>query len=285
MTSSRKRTACCERLRQLEQLGLLLSFEHQLPGHQPSEVEIEQCAIELECPVMDLPDGQTLFVVWVSLWAERPGVRLYDFRFEPPWRDHAFRRLPNFADSHIGEYYRLPGGLEYPRAEVLNLNFLKEGWRLPSTRVEGALCALSATPIPQEYRHGASIPVGLKFFGKSGQQLAGASVALWADRWREPAVIGPSATLSVAADVAEPSDAELSPRSSLYEGPPPALTVCERSRAEYIRTRRPCGFRMTWGERGNTLSDGPVTFGAGSPDPQDRAVAAVAPGRSVRSRG
>jgi hypothetical protein len=182
MTYSRDRKACSERLRQLERLGLLLSFEHQLHCHQQSEVEIEQCASELECPVMDLPDEQTLFVVWVSLWAERPGIRLYDFRFEPPWRDQAFLRLPNFANSHIGDYYRLPGGLEYPRAVVLNLNFLKEGWRLPNTRVEGALCALSATPIPAEYRHGASIPVGLRFFDRAGQQLAETRGTLWADR-------------------------------------------------------------------------------------------------------
>ncbi len=182
MLSSRRQNARLERLRQLERLGFSMPFEFSLLNNRPLEVEIDQCANEEECPVIDLPDNRTLFVVWVSLWAERPGVRLYDFRFDPPWRDRAFLRLPNFADSHIGDYYRLPDGLEYPRAEVLNLNFLKAGWRLPNTRVEGVLCALSATPIPQEYQHGASIPIGLKFFDRAGQQMAETTVSLWTDR-------------------------------------------------------------------------------------------------------
>lgn len=101
--------------------------------------------------------GQTLFVVWVSLWAERPGVRVYDFRFEPPWPDRDFRVLPTFADSHFADQYALPGGLEFAREDVLNLNLGKSGWRLPSTRAEGVLCALSGTPIPKKYKHGASI--------------------------------------------------------------------------------------------------------------------------------
>src|SRR6266478_3988074 len=203
-----------ERLCHLQRLGLSMPFEFK---SRPSEVEVEQSGSALECPIVDLRDGHTLYVVWLSLWATRPGVRLYDFRFEPPWRDHGFLRLPNFADSHMGEYYLLPDGLEYPREDVLNFNFLKAGWRLPSARVDGALCALSATPIPQEYPHGASIPVGVKFFGKSGQQLAAASLVLWAGRWREPAVTRPSAKPHVAVDESDPSIAARPFRSSLYD--------------------------------------------------------------------
>lgn len=64
-------------------------------------------------------------------------------------------------------------------------------------------------------------------------------------------------------------------RSSLYQpsrwgadsqGPAPALTVCERSRAEYLRSSRPCGSRITWGEREYSVRS-PVTFVAGPPDP------------------
>src|SRR6266436_2922375 len=206
-----------ERLCDLERLGFSMPFEYSLLNSRPSEVEVEQSASELECPIVDLRDGHTLYVVWLSLWATRPGVRLYDFRLEPPWRDQGFLRLPNFADSHIGDYYRLPDGLEYPRGDVLNLNFLRAGWRLPSTCVEGALCALSATPIPPEYRHGASIPVGVKFFGRSGQQLAAASLLLWADRRREPAVTRPSAKPTVAVEESDPGVATRSFRSSLYD--------------------------------------------------------------------
>jgi hypothetical protein len=121
------------------------------------------------------------------------------------------------ADSHVGEYYRLPNGLEYPREDVLNLNFLKTGWCLPCTRVEGVLCALSATPIPQEYRHAASITVGVKFFGRSGRQLAATSVVLWADRWHQRAVIRASTKPTVAGDEADPGATGRPPRSSLFD--------------------------------------------------------------------
>ena len=193
-------------------IPLLLSFEHQPLGHQSSEVEVDQCASELDCNLIDLPDKQTLYVVWVSLWSARPGVRLFDFRFEPPWRDHGFVGLPKFADSHVGVYYCLPGGLEYPREDVLNVNFGKAGWRLSSTRVEGVLCALSNTPIPEEYPHGATIPVAVTFFDRAGRQLAEATVTLWADRLthcRQKA----QQTSNAAAEsgIGQP------PRSSLYD--------------------------------------------------------------------
>ena len=58
-----------------------MPFEFHLLNSRPCEVIVEQCASELDCPVIELPDEQTLFVVWLDVWAERPGVRLYDFRF------------------------------------------------------------------------------------------------------------------------------------------------------------------------------------------------------------
>ena len=166
---------------------------------------------------IDLQDGRTLYVVWLSLVAERPRVHLYDYRFEPPWPDRNFERLPNFIESCIGEAYVLPNDLTYPRVDGLNSRFGKTGWRLPCTRVEGVLCALSATPIPEECRDGASITVGLKFFGRSGQQLAATSVVHWADRWVEPAVTRPAAEPPVAVDVADATVAARPRRSTLYD--------------------------------------------------------------------
>ena len=203
MLPDQERNLYLQRLRQLERLGLAMPFEYHLLNSRPCEIEVEQCAIELDCPVIDLPDEQTLFVVWVSLWAQRPDVRLYDFRFEPPWPDRNFQMLPNFAESCVGEAYVLPNQLSYPRADILNFRFGKTGWRLPSTRVEGVLCALSGTPIPREYQHGASIPVEVKFFGKSGQQLASTSVVLWADRWDERTVTRSTAKPAAAVDEAD----------------------------------------------------------------------------------
>jgi len=182
MCFDKKSKIYAERLRQLERLGLVMPSEYQLLDARPSEVAVEQSERELFCPLIDLPDGKTLYVVWVSLWAARPGVRLYYYRLEPPWRDHGLLKLPSFADSHVGEQYRLPGELELPRATVLNLNFCKTGWPLPSTRVEGVLCTWSATPIPKQFRHGAMIPVTVRLFDRGGQQLAETTVTLCVDR-------------------------------------------------------------------------------------------------------
>jgi hypothetical protein len=134
-------------------------------------------------------------------------------------------RMPSFADSHVGVYYCLPGGLEYPREDVLNVNFLKAGWRLPSIRVEGVLCALSDTPIPKGYKHGALIPVTVRFFDRAGQQLAEAKVTFWADRLThhrqkvQHTAQGRTAKPQSATNAAAKSATAQVPRSGLY-GPP-----------------------------------------------------------------
>jgi hypothetical protein len=241
MHCPQRRKFYADRMRQLTRLGLTMPFEFGSGDHQTSQVVVEQAAPDIECPIIDLQDGRTLYVVWLSLVAERPGVHIYDFRFEPPWPDRNFEMLPSFADSCIGEAYVLPNQLEYTRADILNFRFVKTGWRLPCTRVEGVLCALSATPIPEEFKHGTTVPVGVKFFGKSGLQLAAASVSLWADRWHEPAVTRPTVKPLVAVDGADPGVAVRPRRSSLYgpgggevvlaadqrgeEGSPPAAMV------------------------------------------------------------
>lgn len=182
-----------------------------------SRLPYEQCGPDIENPIVDLRDGRTLYVVWLSFVAQIPGVYLYDYLFEPPWPDSNFEQLPEFTESCVGQAYILPNQLDYAREDILNFRFGRTGWRLPCTRIEGVLCALSATSIPQEFKHGASIPVGLKFFGRSGQQLAAASVVLWADRWREPAVARPSTKPPVAMHKLGPSIAAGPSRSGLYE--------------------------------------------------------------------
>jgi hypothetical protein len=171
-----------ERLEQLIRLGLVMPPEYGGLKKPVPLLTVEQAAHDIECPIMDLPDGRTLYVIWLSLVAESPGTRLDCYRIEPPWPDSNFETLPRFEDSHVGEYYKLPGGLEFPREDILNFNFVKSGWRLPGNRVEGLLCAVSTTPIPDEFKHGATIPVTVRFFKKTGQQLGAVTTYLWADR-------------------------------------------------------------------------------------------------------
>jgi hypothetical protein len=170
-TPGQKRKNYADRLQELNRLGLAAPLEYSLVSNQATEIMVEQAAAEIECPITDLQDGRTLYVVWLSLVPERPGVTLFDFRFFPPWSDCGFTSLPSFEDSHEGRAYILPGGLAFPREHVLNLHFLKSGWRLPCTRVEGVIAALSNTPIPKHYEHGDTIPIGVEFFGRSGRQL------------------------------------------------------------------------------------------------------------------
>ncbi len=181
MATNQQRKLYAERLRQLGQLGYTMPCEYHLLNSRPSEAVVEQCGSPVECPVFDLQEQGTLFLVWLSLAAGRPGVCLYDFRFVPPWPDQKFQTLP-IKDCFRGGAYVLPNKWEFPREQVLNLRFGKTGWRLPCTPVEGLLCGLSATPIPPEYRYGAEIPVKVEFFGKSGRRLAETVSTLWVDR-------------------------------------------------------------------------------------------------------
>ncbi len=169
------------RMRQLAQLGFGPASVHELTNSQPSEALVEQCAFPTECLALDLVDQGTLFMPWLSVAAGRPGARLYDFRFVPPWPNNEFQTLTT-TESCRGEAYVLPNGWEFPREDILNFRFGKTGWRLPLTPVEGWLCAYSATPIPPEYKYGAFIDLRIEFFGKFGCQLAQTISTLMVDR-------------------------------------------------------------------------------------------------------
>jgi hypothetical protein len=221
MVWNQKRKFHESRLRELKQLGLALPIAIDRIDNRPSEILVEQAASYFICTITDLPDGRTEYFIWLSLVAARPGTRLHHFRIEPPWPDSNFEPLPSFEASHFGEYYVLPGGLDCPREDVLNFHFGKNGWRLPSTRIEGVLCGISRTPIPEAFHHGALIPVGVRFFDRDGQPLAGATVHLWADRWshrsqgsRSVPADAPSAEPGVLSNVAA-SDESLRRRSIL----------------------------------------------------------------------
>jgi hypothetical protein len=182
MSGTQRTRFLADRLHQLTRLGLQMPPEYRGLKTPIPAITVEQAAHETECPIMDLPDGRTLYVIWLSLVAESPGTRLDYYRVEPPWPDSNFESLPSFKESHVGEYYKLPGGLDFPRGDILNFNFVNSGWRLPGNRVEGLLCAVSTTPIPDEFKHGATIPVSVRFFNRTGQQLAATTANLWADR-------------------------------------------------------------------------------------------------------
>ena len=85
--------------------------------------------------------------------------------------------------------------------------------------MEGVLCGLSETPIPAEYSHGTEIKIGVKFFGRSGRQLAETTVRSWADRWDERAVKHQTTERPVTVmQEVKPSAAAQPFSSGLYEG-------------------------------------------------------------------
>jgi hypothetical protein len=182
MGVTQKARLLADRLSQLRRLGFQLPPEYGDVKRPAPTITVEQAECEIFCPIVDLADGRTLYLIWLSLVATVPGTRLDYYRIEPPWPDSNFEALQRFEDSHVGEYYRLPGGFDFPREDILNFKFLKSGWRLPEHRVEGLLCAVSTTPIPDEFKHGATIPVTVRFFYRTGQQLGAVIADLWADR-------------------------------------------------------------------------------------------------------
>src|SRR5215469_1666484 len=97
------------RLHQLAQLGYATPLDRESLHCQPSEALLEQIAAPIECPLRDLGDQGTLYTVWLSVVAERPGVCLYDFRFLPPWPDRGFQTLTS-TDNCPPNTYILPDG-------------------------------------------------------------------------------------------------------------------------------------------------------------------------------
>ena len=181
MSNGKQRKFYEERLRQLRQLGYASPYEQGLTNSQPFEALVEQCAPPGECRIYDLGDQGTLYMVWLSVIAERPGVCLYDFRFIPPWPDNAFQALGS-KDGCPRNVYVLPNDASFPRETILNWRFGASGWRLPLTPVEGWLCGHSLTPIPKEYEYGAEVDIRIEFFGKFGRRLAQTDSTLWVDR-------------------------------------------------------------------------------------------------------
>jgi hypothetical protein len=91
MLSNIKRRTNADRLQDLNRLGVAMLPEYSPVDKQIPAIVVEQAASDLVCPVIELDDGRTFFLVRVSLWTERPGVRLNGCRFEPPWPDRDFQ--------------------------------------------------------------------------------------------------------------------------------------------------------------------------------------------------
>jgi hypothetical protein len=180
MSTAKEKKLYVERLRQLAQLGYAIPYEQQLNNH-PSEVIVEQCAPPIDCLLFDLLDQGTIYIVWLSVTAKRPGVYLFDYRFVPPWPDQNFRTLPT-TEACRGEAYVLPNNWEFTGSDVLNMRFRASGWRLECRPVEGVLCGMSTSPVPKQYKRSAGIEVGVEFFGKSGRCLAQTVTTLCLDR-------------------------------------------------------------------------------------------------------
>jgi Bifunctional DNA primase/polymerase, N-terminal len=144
-----------------------------------------------------------------------------------------------FEFRNVNQY--VVGPLEFPREDILNFNFVKSGWRLPGNRVEGLLCAVSTTPIPDAFMHGATIPVTVRFFKKTGQQLEAVTAYLWADRL----TYHPQRAKSLAATVrsAKPKAASNPPTSSAASSPGGSIPSSPRRgtglwEPSYRKTRR-----------------------------------------------
>ena len=213
-----EREVYASRLEQLRCLGVTLPLAYELTRiESASPIRIEQLETEVESCVSALPDGQTLLLAWISLRAERPGLRLHEFRLAPPWPDADIHPVPMSRDNELGDYHTLPGGLQFLTEDILNCNFRKSGWRVPYHEVKGVLCAISETPVPDHYQHGDEISAGLQLFSRSGRVLGATKVTLWVDVWDARCAQHEAAEKS---KQASKSAASTKPRRSIFEEEP-----------------------------------------------------------------
>jgi hypothetical protein len=116
------------------------------------------------------PDHMTL-VIDVRLLPRRDGIYLEDnLRVSLPWEGPLFELW--YRAGRESDPYRIPPCLSYRREDVLNEQ-LAEGIRLTKGKVVKGTLLLIAwdEQLPEQYRHGEIIDVGLSLFDTLGREF------------------------------------------------------------------------------------------------------------------
>ena len=128
----------------------------------------------------DLTTGRAGYVISVRLVGRALGT-LLDCRLTTSWDDYIV--LASFNDE--GDSICRLGLLEYPRDQVLNLRLQNSLRFQRGQMIEGVILATGVNPIPEAYRHGQIVPIGLAFLDQNENQIR-ETADLFVDRLWKP---------------------------------------------------------------------------------------------------
>lgn len=126
---------------------------------QPSALRTSQYGPEFHNIIINLHPGRIVVIVGVRLLAVRTGITVCDCAYTLPWKGPELF----LWNAPEGSTYRLAKGLEFSQDEVLN-HRIEE--RMPLRRglpVEGLVVATGFAPLPEHFRHGMPVNVGITF--------------------------------------------------------------------------------------------------------------------------
>ena len=128
----------------------------------------------------DLTAGRAGYVISVRLVGQALGT-LLDCRLTTSWDDYIV--LASFNDE--GDSICRLGLLEYPRDQVLNPRLQNSLRFQRGQMIEGVILATGVNPIPESYRHGQIVPIGLAFLDQNENQIR-ETADLFVDRLWKP---------------------------------------------------------------------------------------------------
>ena len=126
----------------------------------------------------------TAYMLFLTITVNVGLFAISSFGLEVPWDDETIRFLEDPRELDGSEVYRLWAGggpIEFHRDQVIN-HYADVRHMIPRGKsITGFLLGMGMAEIPEEYKHGTSIPAMLTIFDQNGQEYP-SPVSLWADR-------------------------------------------------------------------------------------------------------
>lgn len=128
--------------------------------------------------------GGTGYMLFLRITVNIERFAISSFGLEVPWDDETIWFLDDPRELDGSEVYRLWAGggpIEFDRDQVIN-HYADVRHMIPRGKsITGLLLGMGMAEIPEEYKHGTSIPAMLTIFDQNRQKYL-SPVSLWADR-------------------------------------------------------------------------------------------------------
>jgi hypothetical protein len=179
--SRSEKAAYLARAEKMIAAGVNMQIREEWREHAPARDTLN-IAVAGSCAtfVFDLTAGRAGYVVSVRLVGQALGAVL-DCRLTTAWDDHIV--LASFSD--YGDAMCKLGHLQYPKSQVLNPRIANSMRFAPGQTIEGLILATGANPIPEAYRHGLIVPIGLTFLDQDENEMQ-ENADLFVDRLYKP---------------------------------------------------------------------------------------------------